>query len=166
MVKMCLDLRAISPVSASRVSLHPSDSVSGHSRYIYQNAQNSTLSIVLISIWLNSNLHKNRCFIRSINCQLTRNSPDYRLTQLINLTSKHPQITHNPYNNNIFNTNIILFTQFQNKFRLEISGCYRDHSLVLWFGFDLLPIVLNHILLSSTNPIIWFLLMLVSCSFI
>ena len=31
----CLVLRAISPVSASRVSLHPSGSVSEHSRYIY-----------------------------------------------------------------------------------------------------------------------------------
>ena len=87
----CIVLRAIAPVSGSQVSLHPSGSISEHSRYIYQNAQIFTLSIVLIFIWLNSNLHKNRGFTRLINYPLTRNSLDYRLTQLINLTSKHPQ---------------------------------------------------------------------------
>ena len=126
---MCLGLRADSPVSATQVSLHPSGSGSEHSRYIYQNAQIFTLSIVLIFIWLNLSFYENQGFTRLINYSLTRNSSDYRLTQLINLTSKHPQITHN-------HTIIIYliqisynFTQFQNKFRLEISGCYNTTIL-------------------------------------
>ena len=80
---MRLSLRADSPIPASRVSLHPSGSVSEHSRYVYQNAQIFTLSIVLIFIWLNSSLHENQGFTRLINYPLTRNSPDYQLTQLI-----------------------------------------------------------------------------------
>ena len=57
MLKSCLSLRAASLVPVPRVSLHPSGPVFESRQYIYQNAQNETLSVVQRLILLNFKLH-------------------------------------------------------------------------------------------------------------
>ena len=52
-LKSDLSLRAGLPVPVSRVSLHPSEPVFGNIQYIYQNAQNEALSVVLRFILAN-----------------------------------------------------------------------------------------------------------------
>ena len=53
MLKSCLGLRAISLIPISRVSLHSSGPVFESKQYIYQNAQNETLSVVQRLVLLN-----------------------------------------------------------------------------------------------------------------
>jgi len=60
MLKFCLDLRTASLVPVSRVSLHPSGPVFKSRQYIYQNAQNETLSVVQRLVLLNFKLHAKR----------------------------------------------------------------------------------------------------------
>ena len=57
MLKSCLGLRAASLVPVPRVSLHPSGPVFESRQYIYQNAQNETLSVVQRLVLLNFKLH-------------------------------------------------------------------------------------------------------------
>ena len=59
-LKSCLGLRAASLVLVPRVSLHPSGPVFESRQYIYQNAQNETLSEVQRLILLNFKLHAKR----------------------------------------------------------------------------------------------------------
>ncbi|KAH1229027.1 hypothetical protein GmHk_10G028891 [Glycine max] len=60
MLKSCLSLRAASLVPVSCVSLHPSGPVFESRQYIYQNAQNETLSMVQRLVLLNFKLHAKR----------------------------------------------------------------------------------------------------------
>ena len=60
MLKSCLGLRVISLVPVPRVSLHPSGPVFESRQYIYQNAQNETLSVVQRLVLLNFKLHAKR----------------------------------------------------------------------------------------------------------
>ena len=60
MLKSCLGLSAASLVPVPRVSLHPSEPIFESRQYIYQNAQNETLSVLQRLVLLNFKLHAKR----------------------------------------------------------------------------------------------------------